>query len=120
MQLLDRQREAFTQQELYEEYMANYVDWINDTKGIDRTLLKPSFLQRNVKPQEKRLSAFVRPELRYKIQQESYHMYYIVGSEDVFSRITVPSSSHHKRDTSKWDQLVSKNNHLSLPYHIFN
>lgn len=120
MQLLDRQKEAFTQQEMYEEYMANYVDWINDTKGIDRTLLKPSFLQRNLKPQEKRLSAFVRPELRYKIQQESYHMYYIVGSEDVFSRITVPSSSHHKRDTSKWDQLVSKNGHLSLPSHIFN
>lgn len=118
MQLLDRQKEALTEQEMYEEYMANYVDWMNDTKGIDRTLLKPSFLQRNLKMEEKRLSAFVRPELRYKIQQESYHMYYIVGSEDVFSRITVPSS-HCKRNATKWDQLVSKNNHLPLPPHIF-
>lgn len=103
--------------------MANYVNWMHDTKGINKTLMKPSFLNRNLK-QEKRLSSalFVRPELRYKIQQESYHMYYIVGSEDVFYRSnqTKIPSKKKKRDTTQWDQLLSINHHFtSIEEHLY-
>lgn len=93
--------------------MANYVNWTHDTKGIDKRQLKPSFLNRNLKPQEKRLSAFVKPELRYKIQQGSYHMYYIIGSEDIFVRPTINSSTTKTRKKGSLDQLTAKNNHLS-------
>ena len=113
IQLLSKKKGVFTEQEMYEEYMANYVNWTQDTKGINKSLLKPSFLGRNLNFQVKRRPAYVRPELRYKIQQESYHMYYIVGSEDVFSR-SIPSSTHLSQGNNhRWNQLISKNEHLS-------
>ena len=42
---------------------------------------------RNWKPHDRHLSKiFVRSRLQYKISQENYHMYYIIGSEDAFVR----------------------------------
>ncbi|KAG2230595.1 hypothetical protein INT48_004456 [Thamnidium elegans] len=112
IQLLDKEQkeEILTDQEKYQEYMTNYIDWLNETKGIDQELLKPSFLTRNLIQQEKK-HAFVRPQLRYKIQQESYHMYYIVGSEDVFYR---PCSSSIYQAGDGWNALLSKNIHLTM------
>jgi paired amphipathic helix protein Sin3a len=117
---LDKHKQVLSEHELYEEYMANYVNWMHDTKGINKNLMKPSFLNKNLKQQEKRSSSalFVRPELRYKIQQESYHMYYIVGSEDVFYRSSSQAKNSSKRDTSKWDQLLSINHHL-MQEHLY-
>jgi paired amphipathic helix protein Sin3a len=86
--------------------MTHYVNWLHPTRGIDQSLLKPSFLKRNLNQDNN--SAFVRSKLRYKIQQESYHMYYIVGSEDAFYR---PSSSSNQQETTynRWHELITMN-----------
>jgi paired amphipathic helix protein Sin3a len=107
-----------SQQEIYEEYIASYIDWMHDTKGVDRSLLKPSFLNRNlVKSVVKRPSTFVKPQLRYKVHEASYHMYYIVGSEDVYYR---QSNSKEREDEansensgSRWQELISANDNLT-------
>lgn len=49
IQLLDKENDTSlpsTGQEMYEDYLASYVDWMHDTEGINKLLLKPSFLSR--------------------------------------------------------------------------
>jgi paired amphipathic helix protein Sin3a len=117
VQVLDKTSKSIktitSPQERYEEYMSSYINWTNDTEGVDRSLLKPSFLRRNFKPQDKHLQEiFVQSQLRYKIQQESYHMYYIVGSEDAFIRSPSPSKEPNQNGWLEW--LKSNgNDHLS-------
>lgn len=83
--------------------MRHYVDWSNPTQGINPLLLKPTFLKRNLSTTGE--ATLIRSKLRYKIQQESYHMYYIVGSEDVFYK---PSFNHKRKEinTSRWHELI--------------
>ncbi|CAO3638075.1 unnamed protein product [Mucor fragilis] len=96
----------------YEDYVASYMDWVNTTEGIDASSMKPTFLTRNLRPQDEHLNKiFVRSKLQYKIDQDTYHMYYIVGSEDIFVR---PDNANDKQQgdrespsaTSKWDDWV--------------
>ncbi|GAN07470.1 sin3 protein [Mucor ambiguus] len=95
----------------YEDYVASYMDWVNTTEGIDASSMKPTFLTRNLRPQDEHLNKiFVRSKLQYKIDQDTYHMYYIVGSEDIFVR---PQNANDKQQgdkksqsTSKWDEWV--------------
>lgn len=58
----------------------------------------------NLKPQNEHLhKLFVRSNLQYKIDKSSYHMYYIVGSEDLFAR---PHPPEKKRE-SNWQMWLS-------------
>ncbi|KAL9551529.1 hypothetical protein MBANPS3_004226 [Mucor bainieri] len=100
IQLLDKENSMSlpsTEQESYEDYLASYVDWMHDTEGINKLLMKPSFLQRNLKSsslaQDKQLDIHVKSQLRYKIQPKTYHMYYIIGSEDILHRSATASTS---------------------------
>ncbi|KAG0953193.1 hypothetical protein G6F57_001621 [Rhizopus arrhizus] len=94
-----------TAEDKYEDYVASYMDWVNTTDGVDPSQMKPSFLRRNLRPQDEHLNRiFVRSKLQYKIDQSSYHMYYIVGSEDVFIR---PHLKPAERKESKWQEWLS-------------
>ncbi|KAI7870014.1 hypothetical protein BDF14DRAFT_1950982 [Spinellus fusiger] len=76
-----------TAQDQYEDYVASYMDWACTTEGIDTKLLKSSFLYRNIKLRDLNMEKIhVRSRLQYKISQQSYHMFYIIGSEDLFIR----------------------------------
>ncbi|KAG0183135.1 Transcriptional regulatory protein sin3 [Apophysomyces sp. BC1021] len=55
-----------TAQDHYEYYVTNYMNWARATEDVDISLMKRSFLHR--------------------IGQGTYHMYYIIGTEDVFIR----------------------------------
>lgn len=100
--------------------MSNYIDWLNETKGIDQEQLKPSFLRRNLMIKQKKQDTFVQPQLRYKIQQESYHLYYIVGSEDVFYRpSSFVSKPHLDERGQSWHDLIAKNNHITMNQDIY-
>ncbi|CAO3621024.1 unnamed protein product [Cunninghamella blakesleeana] len=71
----------------YENYISSYMNWINPTEGVDTSLMKSSYLKRNLRLQNEKLNEIhVRSHLQYKIDQDTYHMYYIDGSEDVFIR----------------------------------
>ncbi|KAI8381266.1 uncharacterized protein BYT42DRAFT_604256 [Radiomyces spectabilis] len=76
----------------YESYVTSYMNWSQVTEGIDTTQLTPVYLNRNLKSKSS-LSGpvYVHSKLQYKICQNSYHMFYIIGSEDGFMR---------KKDTS--------------------
>ncbi|KAI8329170.1 hypothetical protein EDC96DRAFT_529731 [Choanephora cucurbitarum] len=66
--------------------------------------IEPIFLYRNLRPQDEHLNKiFVQSKLQYKIDQDTYHMYYIVGSEDVFVR---PTLHHPKPSGSQWQEWV--------------
>ncbi|PHZ11183.1 uncharacterized protein RHIMIDRAFT_238626 [Rhizopus microsporus ATCC 52813] len=94
-----------TAEDKYEDYVASYMDWLNVTDGIDLSKTKKSFLRRNLRPQDEHLNRiFVRSKLQYKIDQSSYHMYYIVGSEDVFIR---PQPKKERERASNWEKWLS-------------
>lgn len=108
-----------TKQELYEEYLVNYSDWMHDTKGVDQSLLKPSFLNRTLVAAatvEKNPLAFAKPQLRYKIQETSYHLYYLVGSEDAYCRQACKTvmEEANSSSSSRWHELIAQNDHLSV------
>ncbi|EPB87360.1 hypothetical protein HMPREF1544_05885 [Mucor circinelloides 1006PhL] len=118
IQLLDKENDMSlpsTEQESYEDYLASYVDWMHDTEGINKLLLKPSFLQRNLKlssAQDKQLNVHVKSQLRYKIQPKTYHMYYIIGSEDILhksatSTTTVTAEPEVEKRIEQWSQWLS-------------
>ncbi|KAH8548948.1 hypothetical protein BGW37DRAFT_429996 [Umbelopsis sp. PMI_123] len=73
----------------YENYVASYMDWVKTTEGIDESRLQTTFLKRNLRPNlhDKHLNKlFVRSGMQYKICRDTYHMFYIIGSEDIFMR----------------------------------
>ncbi|GAN05808.1 paired amphipathic helix protein Sin3a isoform 1 [Mucor ambiguus] len=115
IQLLDKENDMAlpsTEQESYEDYLASYVDWMHDTEGINKLLLKPSFLQRNLNSssaQDTQLDIHVKSQLRYKIQPKTYHMYYIIGSEDILHRSGTVSTVRPQVDhrASQWNQWLS-------------
>ncbi|CAO3579050.1 unnamed protein product [Absidia cylindrospora] len=106
----------------YEEYVSSYIDWTNATKGINPSDLTPRFLKRNMKTPPgdgdgaQQQDIFVQSGMQYKICRDTYHLFYIIGSEDIFIRLpsapsippqssssssSPPSSSSHP-STSQW------------------
>ncbi|KAI8071743.1 hypothetical protein BC940DRAFT_293603 [Gongronella butleri] len=81
-----------TKEDRYEQYVNSYMDWANSTDGVPSDKVKRAFLQRNLPSdlnEEGLLDEgdfYVQSQLQYKIDQETYHMYYITDSEDAFSR----------------------------------
>ncbi|CAO3665162.1 unnamed protein product [Umbelopsis ramanniana] len=85
----------------YEGYVASYMDWIKDTEGVDHNKLRQPYLKRNLRPNvkiEQLSKAFVQSGMQYKICRNTYHMFYIIGSEDVFVR---PHKTSPKTDSIK-------------------
>jgi len=91
----------------YENYVASYMDWVKTTEGIDESRLQPTFLKRNLRPNlhDKHLNKlFVRSGMQYKVCRDTYHMFYIIGSEDIFMRppSTQASTSTEIQRQPKW------------------
>ncbi|KAI9491761.1 hypothetical protein BDB00DRAFT_831346 [Zychaea mexicana] len=73
----------------YNDYITDFADFNVPTRGIDDQNLKQQFLKRNVTGKRKREDnedAYVYPGMQYKISKESYHMFYIIDTEDTFIR----------------------------------
>ncbi|CEP17573.1 hypothetical protein [Parasitella parasitica] len=95
----------------YDEYVANYIDWANETKGISQESLTPRFLKRNLKHkghQAKEIA--VRSGMQYKICRDTYHMFYIIGTEDAFARHKPKPSIEAATSTlnNKWNQWLNQ------------
>ncbi|CAO3596650.1 unnamed protein product [Absidia cylindrospora] len=83
----------------YEYYISSYMNWVDPTDGVDMASMKPTFMKRNLRLQNGNLDEiFVRSQLQYKIDQDTYHMYYIDGSEDVFIRPGTSSTNAIKEE----------------------
>ncbi|PHZ14448.1 uncharacterized protein RHIMIDRAFT_249415 [Rhizopus microsporus ATCC 52813] len=122
IQLLDSNKQAKRSQikeTTYDEYVANYIDWSKETKGIDQSLLTPRFLKRNLRKKEHLpKDVTVHSGLQYKICRDTYHMFYIIGTEDVFVRHSSTSQRQisnsekdnqwHKWLDNHWDSQVDK------------
>lgn len=64
-------------------------------------------MYRNLRPQDEHLNKiFVRSKLQYKIDQDTYHMYYIVGSEDIFVRPHDNNNESELPTTNKWSNWI--------------
>ncbi|KAI8353986.1 hypothetical protein BD560DRAFT_408082 [Blakeslea trispora] len=97
------------EQRAYKEYLTSYIDWMNTTKGIDTSCLKPTFLNRTLRPNHHHFKyACIRSQLRYKIQEKTYHMYYIVHSEDILYR--KPRITQEDKSDGWYAWLASKGN----------
>lgn len=62
--------------------------------------------------QDKQLNVHVKSQLRYKIQPKTYHMYYIIGSEDILhksatSTTTVTAEPEVEKRIEQWSQWLS-------------
>ncbi|KAI8358429.1 hypothetical protein EDC96DRAFT_445658 [Choanephora cucurbitarum] len=93
----------------YDEYVANYINWSQETKGVDQTLLTPRFLQRNLKTDtsQQPKDVTVHSGMQYKICRDTYHMFYIIGTEDAFVRQQRPSP-RTELDQGRWDQRLNR------------
>lgn len=61
-------------------------------------------------PHNKQLEKIqVKSQLRYKIQPETYHMYYIIGSEDILHKSIAQQDqeSSNNDDKNQWNQWLS-------------
>ncbi|KAG1441482.1 hypothetical protein G6F56_011461 [Rhizopus delemar] len=77
----------------YNDYVSSYIDWRGTTEGVNSAQLKPSFLHRNLNPGPlEKIS--VKSNFKYNIDPKSYHMYYVIGSEELFAR---PSKTMGKK-----------------------
>ncbi|KAI8976122.1 Sin3 family co-repressor-domain-containing protein [Pilobolus umbonatus] len=84
----------------YDEYVSNYINWTNETKGINQSSLTPRFLKRNLKYKDRqRKSMAVRSGMQYKICRDTYHMFYIIGTEDTFIRRCRKPNNLHSLNT---------------------
>ncbi|KAI8337219.1 hypothetical protein BC941DRAFT_352947 [Chlamydoabsidia padenii] len=97
----------------YEEYVSNYIDWANATKDINSSDLTQRFLKRNLRPQEEeeaqQKNLLVQSGMQYKICRDTYHMFYIIGTEDYLMRLppndstkTQPSIPTTSSSNIKW------------------
>jgi paired amphipathic helix protein Sin3a len=78
--------------------------------------LTPRFLKRNLKykgHQAKNIN--VRSGMQYKICRDTYHMFYIIGTEDAFVRRCekplVKSNNNNNNSNNNWNTWL--NNHWS-------
>ncbi|GAN02843.1 hypothetical protein MAM1_0029d02291 [Mucor ambiguus] len=95
----------------YDEYVANYIDWANETKGINQASLTPRFLKRNLKHKgHQAKDIVVRSGMQYKICRDTYHMFYIIGTEDAFVRhLPKPSiEAATIASNNKWNQWLNQ------------
>ncbi|KAK4519608.1 uncharacterized protein ATC70_009845 [Mucor velutinosus] len=95
----------------YDEYVANYIDWANETKGINQASLTPRFLKRNLKHKGHQAKDIaVRSGMQYKICRDTYHMFYIIGTEDAFVRhLSKPSiEAATIASNNKWNQWLNQ------------
>ncbi|KAG0174311.1 Transcriptional regulatory protein sin3 [Apophysomyces sp. BC1015] len=89
----------------YETYVTNYINWANETEGISQTDLTPRLLKRNLKGKkddEHMDNMFVHSGMQYKICRDTYHMFYIIGSEDTFIRKRRAMMVNDQQSQSKW------------------
>ena len=88
IQLLEPEDETFELNDLadYTNYVSNYIDWEHDTPGVDRKAMHTPFLKRNISSHEEETLNL--SGMQYKICRNTYHMFYVVGKEDVFYRST--------------------------------
>ncbi|CAO3630909.1 unnamed protein product [Cunninghamella blakesleeana] len=93
-------------QDGYDEYVSNYIDWANATTGVNSSNLTSRFLKRNMKKctdEEARSNIIVRSGMQYKICRDTYHMFYIIGTEDVYMRLPSSTSLQPSHSSSsKW------------------
>ncbi|KAI8081365.1 uncharacterized protein BX664DRAFT_268933 [Halteromyces radiatus] len=96
----------------YEEYVSNYIDWANATKGINTSDLTPRFLKSD-EADDVRQDIFVRSGMQYKICRDTYHMFYIIGTEDIFIRLPTkprPTQQQQQQESSaKWTSWLESN-----------
>ncbi|KAG1465816.1 hypothetical protein G6F46_000726 [Rhizopus delemar] len=93
----------------YDEYVANYIDWAKETKGIDQSLLTQRFLKRNLKDYEQQPKGItVHSGLQYKICRDTYHMFYIIGTEDVFVRRCSSKHQNSVKMNNTWKEWLDK------------
>ncbi|KAI8137486.1 hypothetical protein BJV82DRAFT_583646 [Fennellomyces sp. T-0311] len=88
----------------YNDYITDFADFNVPTSGIDQESLKQQFLKRNVTGKRKREDedANVYPGMQYKISKESYHMFYIIDTEDTYIRKRRAVVSEDSAKHSKW------------------
>ncbi|OBZ85577.1 putative Xaa-Pro aminopeptidase P [Choanephora cucurbitarum] len=101
IQLLAKDDKTFELADLdsYTKYIEDYTNLTIETEGIPRQKMQPQFLKRNLTMTGKR-EAQMESNLQYKICQNTYHMFYVIHTEDALIRPTLPSS----QDTKAIDQ----------------
>ncbi|ORX62697.1 hypothetical protein DM01DRAFT_1003788 [Hesseltinella vesiculosa] len=92
----------------YEEYVSSYIDSERPTKDINPALLTKRYLSRNLmrcNEEQARQSVVLKSGMQYKICHDTYHMFYINGTEDVFCRIPASQQQSAVPTSSSLDSL---------------
>ncbi|RCI04557.1 Transcriptional regulatory protein sin3 [Rhizopus stolonifer] len=88
IQLLEKEDETYELGDFdsYTKYVTDYTDLNIETAGVDHKRLQPQFLKRNLTAFEKN-DTRVQSSLQYKICQNTYHMFFVINTEDAFVRL---------------------------------
>ncbi|CAO3636326.1 unnamed protein product [Cunninghamella echinulata] len=79
----------------FETYLNTYQDPNNDTYGVDQRQLSPVYLKRNLPKKIHRLDRkkkgnhhhYIQQDLSYRFFYQSYRMYYVSNTEDVYIKL---------------------------------
>ncbi|KAI9485516.1 MAG: hypothetical protein EXX96DRAFT_545381 [Benjaminiella poitrasii] len=91
-----------TQQELY---ASSFQDWNHGTRGMKCSILKPSFLKRNLRRHQTIEHKVISTRLLYKINPKTYQIHYIVGSEDY---LLVSRRKENNSNVQRNEWLITK------------
>ncbi|KAI8981426.1 hypothetical protein BDB01DRAFT_851219 [Pilobolus umbonatus] len=113
IQLLRMNDETFGLRDLdeYTEYVTNYINWNNETTGVDQGDLGQRYLKRNIRAMNN--SDFqLRSNMEYKICRNTYHLFYVIGTEDVLIRRRM-KPGHKQTNRLSWiDKQNEQRSHL--------
>lgn len=75
----------------YNQYVTNYADFNIPTEGVKQDRMQKRFMKRNLKEGEKDEKnadddSYMYQGMQYKISKDTYHMFYIIDTEDAFLR----------------------------------
>ncbi|KAI7871818.1 hypothetical protein BDF14DRAFT_1759241 [Spinellus fusiger] len=73
----------------YEEYCTSFMDWRHGSEGGNKRATTPSMLHRNLVQGIRACSLesiYTHSGLKYKLCRNTYHLFHLIGTEDVFIR----------------------------------
>lgn len=107
IQILGRDDEPFKlhDEEGYNKYVNNYVDWEHETLGVDKNLIRPSFLKRNIHSHIQHPMYRLSSNMEYKICRNTYHLFYVIGTEDSLVSTKNAEPTNEAQDKNKRFQL---------------
>ncbi|OZJ02279.1 hypothetical protein BZG36_05062 [Bifiguratus adelaidae] len=94
----------------YQTYVENYMDWTKNTDDVDISKIEKPYLKRNMKKSaadNKTDDLLIESGMEYKICKNTYHLFYITGSEDLIQRKRQKRVPELSKNSARWSAWLN-------------